>query len=68
MFCWNSHWKTRKKASEIFEADVKGLNEWWREQHSPTIEDDPTGLIIGVVVGAIVLIIVVVVIIGILKN
>ena len=56
------------EASEIFEADVAGLNEWWREQHAPSVEDDPTGLIVGVVVGAIVLIIVIVVIVAIRRS
>ena len=44
---------------------LSGLQEWWREQHSPkgSAKDD-TGLIVGVVIGAVVLIIVIVVIVG----
>ena len=40
------------------------LNEWWEEQHDPSIEDDPTGVIVGCVVGFLVLVIIVVIIVG----
>merc|ERR1712241_809328 len=58
------------EANELpqFEQDKMALNEWWKEQHEPSVEDDPTGVIVGCVVGFLVLVIIVVIIVAVRKT